>query len=344
MKFQDVVPSIQLEEADDCEIVRLQTGRTEVDSHKNAPMTAAGRMRMVQAVLDGERVSAVAESFRVDRKTVRKWLRRYVASGVDGLADASSRPNRSPGRIARGTAQRVVTLRRRRWTMEQIAKELRISRATVSRELARAGLSRLQSLDPAPPPARYERESPGELLHIDTKKLGRIEKVGHRITGDRRDSCNNAGWEFAFVCIDDRSRVSFAQMAADERKRTASQFLRNTVAYYQHLGVRVRSIMTDNGSAFRSKIFATTCRSLGLKHLFTKPYTPQTNGKAERFIQTALREWAYARAYRHSDERIAALPAFLHRYNWHRPHASLAGKAPISRLGLVEDNVLRLHT
>lgn len=315
-----------------------------MDSHKNAPMTAAGRMRMVQAVLGGQGVSAVAKSFCVDRKTVRKWVRRFNADGPAGLVDASSRPRRSPGRIARGTAQRIVTLRRRRRTMEQIAQELGVSRATVSRELARAGLSRLASLDPAPMPVRYERETPGELLHIDTKKLGRIEKVGHRITGDRRDSVGGAGWEFAFVCIDDHSRVSFAQMAPDERKRTAAQFLRNTVAYYEHLGVRPRSVMTDNGSAFRSKLFAATCRSLGLRHLFTKPYTPKTNGKAERFIQTALREWAYARAYRHSDERIAALPGFMHRYNWHRPHAGIGGKPPISRLSIDGDNVLRLHS
>ena len=229
-------------------------------------------------------------------------------------------------------------------TMEQIANELKVSRATVSRTLARVGLSRLASLDPVPLPVRYERKNPGDLLHIDTKKLGRIEKVGHRITGNRRDTVDGAGWEFAFVCVDDHSRVGFAQMAADERKRTAAQFLRNTVAYYQHLGIRVRQVMTDNGSAFRSKVFATACRHLKIRHLFTKPYTPQTNGKAERFIQSALREWAYAHAYRNSDERTAQLPRWLHRYNWHRPHSSLAGKPPISRLGLVEDNVLRLHS
>jgi transposase InsO family protein len=299
---------------------------------------------MVEAVRCGGALAEVAAAFRVDRKTVRKWVRRYGLAGLAGLVDVSSRPKRSPARIARGTAQRVISLRRRRWTMEHIARELRVSRATVSRVLARAGLSRLESLDPPPPRQRYERDRPGELLHIDTKKLGRIEKVGHRITGNPRDSVEGAGWEFAFVCIDDRSRVSFAQMAGDERKCTAAQFLRNAVAYYRHLGVEVERVMTDNGPAFRSRNFAQVCAEFGIRHIFTKAYTPQTNGKAERFIQTALREWAYARAYRHSDERIAALPSFLHRYNWHRPHSSLGGNPPISRLSLAGDNVLRLHS
>jgi transposase InsO family protein len=298
---------------------------------------------MVEAVRSGSTIGEVAAAFRVDRKTVRKWVRRYSQTGVAGLVDASSRPRRSPWQIARGTTQRVVTLRRRRWTMEQIARELGVSRATVSRVLARAGLSRLESLDPPAPRQRYERDRPGELLHIDTKKLGRIERVGHRITGDPRDQTRGAGWEFAFVGIDDHSRVSFAQMAADERKRTAAQFLRNAVLYYRHLGVHVERVMTDNGPGFRSRNFAQVCREFGIRHIFTKAYTPQTNGKAERFIQTALREWAYARAYRHSDERIAALPGFLHRYNWHRPHSSLGGNPPISRLSLAGDNVLRLH-
>lgn len=315
-----------------------------MDTHKNAPFTPEGRLRMVQAVLAGACVSTVARAFRVDPKTVRKWRRRFEQAGSAGLVDASCRPRHSPTRIAKGTAKRIVSLRRQRQTMEQIGRELRVSRATVARTLSRAGLSHLASLDPVPLGVRYEREHPGELLHIDTKKLGRIVKVGHRITGNPRDSVPGAGWEFAFVCVDDHSRVGFAQMAADERKRTASAFLRSCFAYYQHLGVKVRGIMTDNGPAFHSRIFARTCKALGVRHLFTRPYRPQTNGKAERFIQSALREWAYARAYRHSTERTRYLSHWIHRYNWHRPHAALGGKVPISRLGLAEENVMRLHT
>ena len=301
-------------------------------------------MRMVQAVLDGMAVAAVAEAFRVDRKTVRKWMRRFAEGGREGLGDASCRPKHSPARIAKGTARRIVNLRRRRWTMEHIARALRVSRATVARTLARAGLSRLASLDPEPLAVRYERKHPGDLLHIDTKKLGRILKVGHRITGNPRDSIPGAGWEFAFVGVDDHSRVGFAQMAADERKRTAAAFLRSSVAYYRHLGVKVLRVMTDNGPAFTSRTFAQTCLQLRLRHVRTRPYTPRTNGKAERFIQSALREWAYARAYRHSTERTHNLSHWVHHYNWHRPHAGLAGQVPISRLGLTEENVMRLHS
>ena len=342
MNSQDIVPSIRLEEADECEVVSDSYRRTEVDTHKNAPFTPEGRMRMVNAVLEGQSVPAVALAFRVTPKTVRKWVWRFKDG--QGLADASCRPRHSPTRIAKGTAQRIVSLRRRRWTMERIAQALRVGRATVARTLARAGLSHLASLDPVPLAIRYERKHPGDLLHIDTKKLGRILKVGHRITRDPRDTVPGAGWEFAFVCVDDHSRVGFAQMAADERKRTASTFLRSAVAYYRHLGVKVRSVMTDNGPAFHSRVFARTCQRLGVRHLFTKPYRPQTNGKAERFIQSALREWAYARAYRHSMQRAHNLSNWLHHYNWHRPHAGIAGNVPISRLGLSKDNVMRLHT
>jgi transposase InsO family protein len=228
--------------------------------------------------------------------------------------------------------------------MASIAAELRIARATVSRVLARAGLSRLAALDPAPLPRRYERARPGELLHIDSKKLAFIERTGHRITGDRHDHVRGAGWEAAFVAIDDRSRVGFVEMFADERKRSAAAFLDHAARYYRDLGVRVRCIMTDNAKVFRSLPFTAVCRRWRLRHIFTKRYTPRTNGKAERFIQTALREWAYGRTYRHSRERTAYLPEWLHRYNWHRPHSALAGHPPISRLSIDGDNLVRLHT
>ena len=343
MKSQDVVPSIQLGEADGSYAVSsFQEDR--VDTHKNAPMTPEGRLRMVQSVMAGEPVRQVAGRCDVDRKTVRKWVARFRVDGEAGLSDRSSRPRCSPTAVARGTAQRVITLRRQRWTMASIGAELGIARATVSRILARVGLSRLSALEPAPLPRRYERARPGELLHIDSKKLARIVQVGHRVTGDPRDSVEGAGWEAAFVAIDDRSRVAFAEMFADERKRSAAEFLEHAARYYHHLGVEVRCIMTDNAKVFRSRPFIAACRRWRLRHIFIKPYTPRTNGKAERFIQTALREWAYGRTYRHSRERTAYLPEWLHRYNWHRPHAALSGRPPISRLGLKGDNLLRLHS
>src|SRR3954453_1182799 len=199
---------------------------------------------------------------------------------------------------------------------------------------------------PAGPVPRYEPEHPGELIHIDIKKLGRVDRVGHRITGDRtgQSKRRGVGWEFVHVCIDDASRVAFSQILPNEKKESAVAFLKATVAYYANLGVTITRVMTDNGSCYRSKAFRCACRDLGLKHIRTKPYTPKTNGKAERFIQTALREWAYAQAYPTSDHRAAALPIWLHRYNWHRPHSSLKSKSPITRLALTEDNLLRLHT
>lgn len=315
-----------------------------MDTHKNAPMTPEGRLRMVQAVTDGEPVSAVAGRFGVDRKTVRKWLQRFLAEGVAGLADRSSRPHHSPTAIARGTAQRVITLRRRRRTMRSIAQTLRIAMATVSRVLARAGLSRLAALDPPPPPNRYERAAPGELLHIDIKRLGGIRGVGHRISGDRRHRARGVGYDVTYVAIDDHSRVAFAEVWPAERADCAAGFLEHALAYYRSLGVRIERVLTDNGKVFDSGLFVRLCEQHQIKRLHTRYYRPQTNGKAERFIQTALREWAYGRSYRHSRQRTARLPRWVHEYNWHRPHSSLGGQPPISRLQLTGDNVLRLHS
>jgi transposase InsO family protein len=202
-------------------------------------------------------------------------------------------------------------------------------------------------LEPAEPVRRYERENPGELIHLDIKKLGRIGSVGHRITGRYLGAVNRhlgIGWEFVHVCIDDTSRVAFVQVRANHRKESAVAFLEAAVAYFAKLGIRVERVMTDNGSCYRSKTFRAACKRLGLRQIFTRPYTPKTNGKAERFIQTALREWAYARVYQNSDQRSADLLSWLHRYNWHRPHGSLKANTPISRLGLSEDNLLRLHS
>ncbi len=301
---------------------------------------------MVGRVVEGEAPRLVAEAMGVCEKTVRRWVRRFHAEGAAGLRDRSSRPHR----VRRPTPAVVVVgieaLRRERWTGAQIATECGVSEATVSRVLRRLGLNRLKALEPAEPVRRYERDRPGELIHIDIKKLGRFNQVGHRITGDRtgQSSHRGVGWEFVHVCIDDASRVAFARVMSDERKGSAVAFLDAAVAYYAELGVTVDRVMTDNGSCYRSFAFRDACRRLGLKHIRTRAYTPQTNGKAERFIQTALREWAYARAYTHSDQRTVELPRWLHRYNWHRPHGSLAAKPPISRLGLSGDNLLRLHS
>jgi transposase InsO family protein len=264
---------------------------------------------------------------------------------VPGLQDRSSRPQRLHRPTPQHVIERIESLRRQRLTGQAIAAEVGVSAATVSRVLKRLGLNKLSALDPAEPPRRCERQRPGELIHIDIKKLGKFDQIGHRITGDRtgQSNCRGVGWEFVHVCVDDASRIAFTQIKPDERKRSAVAFLKAAVAYYASLGVTVERVMTDNGSCYKALTFRNACRRLGLKHIRTKPYTPKTNGKAERFVQTCLREWAYARAYLNSKQRAHELPFFVHRYNWHRPHASISGKPPISRRGLTEDNLLRLH-
>jgi len=289
----------------------------------------------------------VATAFGVCVKTVRKWVERFLAEGEAGLMDRSSRPHRLRQPTLQAVVEEIERLRRQRWTGKQIAAASAVSPATVSRVLRRLGLNKLSALEPAEPVRRYEREKAGELIHIDIKKLGRIGSVGHRITGRHPGVVNRhhgIGWEFVHVCIDDASRVAFVQVMANQRKESAVAFLEAAVAYFAELGIRIERVMTDNGSCYRSTPFRAACKRLGLRQIFTRPYTPRTNGKAERFIQTALREWAYARAYQSSDQRSAELFNWLHRYNWHRPHGSLKANTPISRLGLSEDNLLRLHT
>jgi transposase InsO family protein len=313
--------------------------------HKNARLTPIGREHLVKAVLSGQTPEAAARAAGVCPRTARKWVARYRSEGLAGLADRSSRPHRLHRPTPTGIAEKVETLRRQRWTGKQIAAEAGVSPATVSRILRRLGLNRIAALEPAEPVRRYEREKPGELIHIDIKKLGRFERVGHRITGDRKgqSNCRGIGWEFVHVCIDDASRLAFSQILPDEKKESAVAFFKAALTYYRSLGVTVARVMTDNGSCYKSFDFRDACRDLGLRHIRTKPYTPKTNGKAERFIQTALREWAYAQAYPTSDRRAQELPIWLHRYNWHRPHGSLKSKPPITRLALDQDNLLRLH-
>jgi len=317
-----------------------------MDTHKNARLTPKGREQMVRAVVDcGMRKAAAARQFNTTAKTVGKWVGRFLAEGLEGLRDRSSRPLSSPGQIPIATCDAAESLRRQRYTQEQIAAQLRISKASISRILKRRGLSLLSALEPQVPRPRYERASPGEIIHIDIKKLGRFIRTGHRITRQvvGHSGTGRPGWEFVHVAIDDYSRLATAQVFPDEKKESAVAFLEAAVSYYRSLGVTVSRVMTDNGSCYRSKAFIHACKKLNIKPLRTRPYTPQTNGKAERFIQTALREWAYATAYNNSDERHSDLALWLHRYNWHRPHASLAKRTPISRLALTGNNVLQLH-
>lgn len=314
--------------------------------HKNARLTPFGRERLVRQVASGQTPEAAARAAGVCPRTARKWLNRYASEGVAGLQDRSSRPHRLHRPTPAATVARIEALRRQRVTGQQIARDLGVSPATVSRVLRRLGLNRIAALDPAEPVRRYEREHPGDLIHIDIKKLGRFDRVGHRITGDRTGQSNSRGigWEFVHVCIDDASRIAFSQVMPDETRTSAIAFLKAAVAYYKRLGIAVTRVMTDNGSCYRAFAFRDTCRDLGLKHIRTRPYTPKTNGKAERFIQTALREWAYAKAYPTSEHRTADLPIWLHRYNWHRPHGGIKSETPISRLGLSGNNLLRLHS
>ena len=312
--------------------------------HKNARLTPHGRELIVRQIESGQTPEAAARAAGVCPRTAHKWLARFKAEGIEGLKDRSSRPHRLRKPTPAAIVAKVEVLRRQRFTGKQIAADLGISPATVSRILNRLGLNRIQALEPAEPVCRYERDHPGELIHIDIKKLGRFERIGHRITGDpQQGKSRGAGWEFVHVCIDDASRLACSEILPDEKKESAIAFLKAAIAYYQSLGVTVQRVMTDNGSCYRSKAFRDACRDLGLRHIRTRPYTPKTNGKAERFIQTALREWAYAQAYPDSHHRAAALPIWLHRYNWHRPHGSLESKPPISRIALDRDNLLRLH-
>jgi len=316
-----------------------------MNSHKHARLTPKGRALLVSRVLDeGWSVGAASEAAGVSKRTGFKWLARFKAEGAVGLADRSSRPLRSPRALASHDLAELEGMRRMRWPLWRIAAEAGRGIGTVSRCMKRLGLSRLKSLEPPTPVVRYERAAPGELLHLDTKKLGRIDGVGHRITGDRTLNRNRGiGWDMVHLAIDDHSRVSFALIKTDECGPSCAQFLREAVAYYASLGVRIDRVMTDNGTGYRSKVFVQACLELSIKHVRTRPYTPKTNGKAERFVQTSLREWAYAQPYVSSAQREAALQPFVHRYNWHRPHSALNRQPPMSRIPAMS-NLLELNT
>jgi transposase InsO family protein len=250
---------------------------------------------------------------------------------------------RSPRSTPAALIDQVENLRRQHWTGVRIAQATGLSRATISRILTRLKLNKARMLEPVVPVVRYEHPSPGDLVHIDIKKLARIHKPGHRMTGNPQDETRHAGWEFLYVAVDDHSRMAYVAMMPDEKAVSAAAFLSQAVAYFARYAIRVRRVMTDNGPCFCSDRFRDTCRNLQLKHIRTRIYTPRTNGKAERFIQTAIREWAYARLYQNSRERNQHLLPWMHDYNWHRPHASLNQSPPISRSGLDVNNLLRHH-
>jgi transposase InsO family protein len=311
-----------------------------MDLHQNARSCPASRVVLVERVTkSGWTVREAAVSLGISERRAYVWLARYRAEGEAGLRDCSSRPHRTPQRMPLDRLERVLALRRERRSASEIAGMVKVPRSTIARWLARSGLGRLRQLASPEPARRFQKETAGELLHLDVKKLGRIGRVGHRITGDRRTQVRGIGWEFVHVAIDDASRLAYVEVLEDERAPTTASFLHRALGFFASSGVRVQALLTDNGSAYRSYLFAASCAQLGLHHLRTRPYRPRTNGKAERFIQTLQREWAYAFPFPSSRLRTALLTRYLHFYNCHRAHASLGGAPPISRLNnLVRNN------
>ncbi|MFP5357044.1 MAG: IS481 family transposase [Gammaproteobacteria bacterium] len=316
-----------------------------MNSHKHARLTPYGRALLVRRMLEeGLRPEEAAQAAGVSVRTAYKWRRRYLDEGELGLQDRSSRPASCPHQTSESLSEQILTLRRERRTYRQIHQLTGVSVSTIGRVLARAGLNRLAVLDPPRPARRYTWERPGQMLHLDIKKLGRFRRPGHRVTGDRRRTSDGAGWDYVHVAVDDASRLSLSTVHPDETGRSACRALVQAIRYYRGFGITIERVMTDNGACYKSKRFARLLRRLGIRHLRTKPYTPRTNGKAERFIQTALREWAYARSYDNSTQRAQHLPLWLHQYNWHRPHASLGYQPPVSTLNLHLNNLVGLHS
>jgi transposase InsO family protein len=301
--------------------------------HRNAKTTPVARVMIVQRVdTEGWSVAETAEAFAVSTRTVHKWRARWRAEHRTGLEDRRSVPRRIPHRTQGRRVAAILRLRQQRWTQRAIARRLSMPRSTVGAVLRRHGMGRLPALTAPPPVVRYQRARPGELLHVDIKPLGRIGQVGHRIHGDQSRRSRGVGWEQVHGCVDDATRVAYVEVRPTATVPDAIAFVRRAVEWFAARGVRTERVMTDNGGAYRSNQFAAMCADLQVRHVRTRPYTPRTNGKAERFIQTLLREWAYARAYRSSAWRQRALPRFLRHYNGHRPHTSLNFTAPLSRL------------
>ena len=307
--------------------------------HANARTCPHSRRLAVDRVeVQGWALTAAAEAAGVSVRTVSKWRRRFREEGELGLLDRSSAPVRVPLRTGEQRVASIAALRRLRMTGAEIAETLDMPASTVSGILTRIGLGKLWRLEPLEPPNRYEKKRPGELVHVDVKKLGRIGRPGHRVNGDRRTRTRGIGWEYVHVCVDDATRLVYVEVLDDEKAVTAIGFLRRAVAHFAAFGVRVERVMTDNGSAYRATIHALACKALGIKHLRTQPYRPRTNGKAERFIRTMLGGWAYGAIYRTSDERRNALPGWLDFYNRQRPHRSLGRQTPIERLHTLNRN------
>lgn len=303
--------------------------------HKNARLTPRGRALMVSRIVtEGCSVAETARAFGVSERTVHKWLGRYRRGPSEDFTDRSSAPRRCPRRTSPRRITEIERLRRRRMSGAQIATALGMPRSTVGLLLRRLGLGRLAMLEPRAPVVRYERAAPGELIHIDIKTLGKIDGVGHRITGqhERHHRARGIGYEHLHVAIDDASRLAYTEILPSLGQEDATAFIKRALAWYARLGVRVERVMTDNGSAYRSRLFASALRQACVRHIRTRPYTPRTNGKAERFIQTSLREWAYARPYVSSDQRNAAIGPWTDNYNFARPHTGIGGLTPWLRV------------
>lgn len=310
--------------------------------HANARTCPKSRRLLVDRLEGGWSLTLAAEAAGVSERTAAKWLARWREAGEKGLLDRSSAPKARPTQLPADRVKAIAALRRLRMTAAEIAEVLGMALSTVSRWLKRIGLGKRSRLSPPEPPNRYERKRPGELIHVDIKKLGRILRPGHRVTGNRRDRYTDArgygvaGWEFVHVCVDDATRLAYVEVLADERAVTAVGFLRRAVQWFASMGIAVERVMSDNGSCYRSHAHASACRGLGIRHLFTQPYRPRTNGKAERFIQTLQNRWAYGAIYANSAERTATLPGWLNHYNFTRGHGSLGHKTPAARLAELE--------
>jgi transposase InsO family protein len=313
--------------------------------HRNATTCPHSRLLLARRVREEEwTLGQAAEAAGVSVRTASKWLARHRAEGEDGLVDRSSAPQTVANRTPEDRVAAIACLRRLRLTGPEIAELLAMPYSTVSAILARIGLGRLSALEPREPANRYEKARPGELVHVDVKKLGKIGRPGHRVNGDRRTRSRGVGWEFVHVCVDDATRLAYVEVLADEKGVTAVGFLRRALAFFASYGISVERVLTDNGPAYRSVVHALACRALGLKHSRTRPYRPRTNGKAERFIRTLLGGWAYGAIYGSSEERHLGLSGWLEFYNRRRPHGSLGRQPPVKRLAALRNNVAGSYT